>query len=143
MGLNGKFVVPTAASNQEITKLWKRMMEIPDEIEVQLATGNGLEFFWGYQTTMDTIPCTLRTSNMHGGSCVFPGPDSFKADQISRILNVKVPPIEQCHVTPRGNGGAIIQFDGEAVPLEMRILRQHLMAWNLEGRILEGPIVST
>jgi hypothetical protein len=80
---------------------------------------------------------------MHGDSLILPGPENFKADQIGRLLDVKVPPIEQCQITAQGKGGAIIQFDGEVKPLGLRILRQHLIAWNLEGRILEAPIVST
>jgi hypothetical protein len=138
-----QFVVPAAANIQEVVELWRRLMEIPDEIEAEATSGNARDLFWGHRTAAETIPCTLRTTNMHGDTCVFPGPDQFKADQIGRILDVKIPPIPQCQITPRGHGGAIIQFDGDVTPLGLKILREHLLAWNLEGRILEAPMVST
>jgi hypothetical protein len=80
---------------------------------------------------------------MHGDTSVFPGTDQFKADQIGRILDVKVPPIPQCEIIPRGNAGAIIQYDGGIPPLGMRILKEHLLAWNVNGRIFEAPLASS
>jgi hypothetical protein len=106
-------VVPTAANVQEIVEIWRRVLEVPDEIRIEARSGNGIEIFWGFYSAADIIPCTLRTHNMHGDTCVFPGPDSFKADQIGRILDVNVPPISQCHIIPRGKGGAIFEFNGE------------------------------
>jgi hypothetical protein len=55
------FVVPTAANIHEIVELWKRVMEIPDEIQIEARSGNGFEIFWGYCSAAETIPCTLRT----------------------------------------------------------------------------------
>jgi hypothetical protein len=136
-------VVPTAANVQEIVEIWRRVMEIPEEIQIEARSGNGIGIFWGYRTAADTIPCTLRTSNMHGNSCVFPGPDNFKADQIGRILDVKVPPISLCHVTPLGSGGATLVYDGEVPPLGLKLLKEHLLAWNLEGTILEDLMASS
>jgi hypothetical protein len=60
------FVVPTAANMQEIIELWKRTLEIPDEIEVVARSGNGQEIFWGFKSAASVIPCILRTLNMHG-----------------------------------------------------------------------------
>jgi hypothetical protein len=74
------FVVPTAANATEIVELWRRVLEVPEEIHIGARSGNGFEYFWGYRTAADVIPCTLRTHNMHGDSQIFPGPDNFKAD---------------------------------------------------------------
>jgi hypothetical protein len=109
-------VVPTAANVQEIVEIWRRVLDVPGEIRIEARSGNGTEIFWGFYTAADTISCTLRTHNMHGNTCVFPGPDTFKADQIGRILDVKLPPISQCHVIPREKGGSIIEFNGEVPP---------------------------
>jgi hypothetical protein len=90
VGRADNLVVPVAANIQEIIELWKRLMEIPNEIEIEARSWNAKEYFWGYRTAAETIPCTLRTANMHGDTCIFPGQDQFKADQIGRILDVKV-----------------------------------------------------
>jgi hypothetical protein len=74
---------------------------------------------------------------------VFPGTDQFKADQIGRLLDLKVPPIVQCQIKQRQRGGAIIECDGEVVPFGLRILKEHQFEWNLEGRILEAPAITT
>jgi hypothetical protein len=66
---------------------------------------------------------------MHSDSCIFPGPENFKADQIGRILDVKVPPISMCQVTLREKGGAILTFDGEVPPLGLRLLKEHIFTW--------------
>jgi hypothetical protein len=80
---------------------------------------------------------------MHGDAQIFPGPDDFKADQNGRILDVTVPPIDQCQVTPRSNGGAVIVYNGEVPPLGLKLLKEHLLSWNAESRIIAAPMVST
>jgi hypothetical protein len=57
-----------------------------------------------------------------------------------KLLDVKVPPIGMCQATPREKGGAILTFDGEVPPLGLRLLKEHLFTWNLEGRILDAPM---
>jgi hypothetical protein len=137
------FVVPNAAPTQRVAELWREVLEVTAGIGIEARTGNNSEYFWGYRTAQETIPCTFRATNFHGDSCVFPGSDLFKADQIGRLLDFKVPPITQCQITQRQRRGAIIEFDGEVVPLGLRILKEHQFAWNLEGRILEAPTVTT
>jgi hypothetical protein len=80
------FVVRNDMSIQEITLLWKSFMEVPDGMRINVQTGNNQEYFWGYVTAAETVPYTLRTTN-------------FKAEQIGRLLDVKVPPLAQCDVT--------------------------------------------
>jgi hypothetical protein len=133
-------VVPTAANMQEIVEIWRRVLEIPEEIQIEARSGNGIEIFWGFRSTAEMIPYTLRTQNVHGDSHIFPDPDNFKADQIGRILDVKVPPIPMCQVTSRERGGAILTFDGEVPSLALKLLKEHLFTWNLEGRMLVAPM---
>jgi hypothetical protein len=109
-------VVPTNANIHEIVEIWKRVLEIPEDIQIEARRGNGTDSFWGYQSAKDVVPYTLRTTNMHGDPQVFPGPENFKADQIGRILGVKVPPFLHCQITPRLNDGEILVYDGEVPP---------------------------
>jgi hypothetical protein len=44
-----------------------------------------------------------------------------------------------CQVTPREKGGAILTFDGEVRPLGLRLLKEHLFTWNVEGSMLNAP----
>jgi hypothetical protein len=74
---------------------------------------------------------------------IWVGMSQFKAEQIGWLLDVKVPPVKQCQITQRKGGGAIIAYDGEIVPLGLKIVKEHLMVWNIEGRILESPIITT
>jgi hypothetical protein len=136
-------VVRNDATDLQIANQWKALLEIPDSIRLSIRTGNNTDYFWGYRSEPETIPCIFRTPSFHGNAKVFDGPDQFKAEQISRILDVKMPPITQCHVS-RVNGGPVyIPYGGEVVPLGLRILREHLLSWNLEGRILTAPNVTT
>jgi hypothetical protein len=36
-----------------------------------------------------------------------------------------------------------IQYDGGVVPLGLKIPKEHTMAWNIEARVLEAPVVTT
>jgi hypothetical protein len=128
---------------KEITLLWKEFMEVPDGIRMTVKTGNNQEYFWGFETEEVTVRCTLRATNFHGDSGIFLGSDLFKAEQIGRLLDVKIPPFVQCNTTHRAGGGAILQFDGDVVPLGLKMLKEHQLAWNVEGRILEAPVITT
>jgi hypothetical protein len=137
------FVVPRAANIHQILDLWKRFLEVPADIEMHMQRGNGAEFYWSLETTKDLITYTLQMTNFHGDVKVFEGSPHFVADQIGRLLDIKMPPFDRCQlITRRGLGPRII-FDDEVVPLNLRMLRQHLLAWNLEGRILKAPQVTT
>jgi hypothetical protein len=136
------FVIPRAAEVQEVANMWKKMLEKRDDIGMRVTSGNGEEFFWGYETAKDMVTYTFRAPNFHGDARVFGGTTHFEADQISRLLDFKMPPFAKCQLTPR-KGGAFIQFDGDVTPLGLKILRQHLLSWNIEGRILKAPQVTT
>jgi hypothetical protein len=138
-GLVDTFVVPRTPMAQQVEDLWRQYLEVPDDIGMDVKTGNGEEFYWGYLTAKDLVTYTFRAANFHGDVRVFEGPPHFEADQISRILDVKMPPFAKCHLTPRARTGPIIQFDDEVAPLGLKILKQHLLVWNIEGRILKAP----
>jgi hypothetical protein len=75
------FVVRNDMSIQEITLLWKKLLEIPDGIKIHVQTGNNQEYFWGYVTAAETVPYTLRAANFHGDAGIFLGPDLLKPDK--------------------------------------------------------------
>jgi hypothetical protein len=133
-------VVPNAANAAEIMEIWRRVLEVPDGIDTEVRSGNGIEYFWGYRTAAETFPTTLRSHNMHADIQIFPGANTFKADQICRLLDIKVPPFDLCQVTAKNDGGEIFEFDGETPQLNLRILKEHTFSWNLEGVILSAPM---
>jgi hypothetical protein len=104
------FVVPRTATAQQVADLWKSSLEVPADIGLEVRTGNGEEFYWGYRTAKDVVPYTFRAPNFHGDANVFTGSPHFEADQIGRLLDFKVPPFAKCLLNPRARGGSIIQF---------------------------------
>jgi hypothetical protein len=118
-------------------------LEVPDTISLGIRTRNNSDYFWSYRIVRDTISCIFRTRSTHGNANICDGPNQFKAEQIGRILDIKMPPISQCHVSRDTGGPVIIQYDGEVVRLGLKILNEHLLSWNLEGRILTDPDIST
>jgi hypothetical protein len=136
-------VVPQTADVYQVRDLWKRFMEVPPDIEMQMQTADGHEFYWSLETAKDPIPYSIKAANFHGDANAFSGPHQFVADQISRLLDVKVPPFALCQVTQRRSFGPRIEFDGEVSQLSFRILREHRLSWNIEGRILRAPQAST
>jgi hypothetical protein len=142
-GRTDTFVVPQTATVQQVTYLWRRLVEVPDDIGLQVTTGSNSEYFWGYLTTKATISVAFCTPNIRSDVCIFTGQPSFEADQIGILLDVKVPPIPKCQVTPRHRDGPVIRYDEDLSPLGLRILKTYLLSWNLEGTILKAPLVTT
>jgi hypothetical protein len=70
-GRTDTFVVPRAANIHQIADLWKRFLEVPDDIGMDVKTGNGAEFYWGLVTAKDLITYTFRAPNFRGGVRVF------------------------------------------------------------------------
>jgi hypothetical protein len=138
-----KMVKRNNASEMQILNQWKASLEIPDTIRLGIRTRNNTDYFWSYRSVPDTIPCVFRTRATQGNANILDGPHQFKAEQIGRILDIKMPPISQCHVSRENGGPVIIQFDGEVVRLGLKIMNEHLLSWNLEGRILIDPNVTT
>jgi hypothetical protein len=128
------FIVPQTASVRQIRDLWKRFLEVPDDIELVVQTPNDAEFCWGYETAKEMVTYTFRATNFHGDMRVFGGSPHFEADQMCKLLDFKMRPLAKFHLTPRRGLGPSIQHDEIVVLLGLRILKQHLLAWNLEGR---------
>lgn len=74
------------------------------------------------------ISCTLRSRNNVENAIIFAGSDTFKAEQLSRIFGVKVPPLEQCHITIQTDGSELIEQDEDWIPLALSVLREHALA---------------
>jgi hypothetical protein len=63
-------------------------------------------------------------------------------DQLCRIFGVKVPPFELCQVS-QANGKMTVEQDDEWYQMSWNILREHALAWNLNGRMISAPTVTT
>jgi hypothetical protein len=132
-------VIRNNSTELQILNQWKTLLEIPEPIRLSIRTGNGTDYFWTCHSNPETIPCVVRALSFHRNANIFGGPDQFKAEQIWRILDIKMPPIVQCHVSRVNDGPVNIQYGGEVAPPGLKILREHLFAWNCEGRILTAP----
>jgi hypothetical protein len=44
------FVIPNAATTQNVAELWRYIMDVPVGIGMEVRTGNNSEYFWGYRT---------------------------------------------------------------------------------------------
>jgi hypothetical protein len=95
------FVVPISADINEVRDLWKRVMEVPAEVQVHMQTSNGHLFSWSLESAIDLTPYTLKAANFHGNACVYAGTNHFVADQLGRKLDLKIPPFALCQVVPR------------------------------------------
>jgi hypothetical protein len=67
---------------------------------------------------------------------VYDGSDTLKADQLSRMLEIKVPPFVKGRISPQVQGGVIIEYDEEWTPLNRRVLREHELIRNVEGTMI-------
>jgi hypothetical protein len=137
------FVVPVNSNVHQVHDLWKRYLEIPHDIEMHMQTANNHEFYWSLETDREVVAFTFRSSNFHGNANVFEGSPHFVAEQLSRNLGLKIPPLMLCRRTPRRGHGPSMQFDGEVPALNHRLLKEHRLSWNIEGTILSAPQVTT
>jgi hypothetical protein len=136
-------VVPVNADVFQVRDLWKRLLEIPHDIDVHVQTTNGQEFYWNLETARSELTFTLKTTNFQGNADIFEGSPHFIAEQLSRELGLKMPPLTLFRQTPIPRHGSSIQFDGEVPSLNHRLLKEHRLAWNLEGTILRAPQATT
>jgi hypothetical protein len=115
-----RMVIRKNASESQILNQWKTLLEIPDTVSLSIRTRNNTDYFWSYRIVPDTIPCVFRTRLTHGNANICDGPNQFKAEQIGRILDIKMPPISHCRGSRENGGPVIIHFDGEVVGLGSR-----------------------
>jgi hypothetical protein len=106
------FVVPANTTAQKIVDLWRSIIEAPPNVAVFIRSGKDSIFHWGYSSTENTVPYQLETSTMRWNVSIFPGTTQFEADQITRILEIKTPPLVKAHRINR-HSVATIQFDDE------------------------------
>jgi hypothetical protein len=108
------FVVPAQANVHQVRDLWKRYLEIPHDMEMQVQTANNHELYWSLETHRNVVAFTFRSLNFHGNASVFEGSPRFVADQLSRNLSLNMPPFTLCQQAPRRGLGPIIQFDTDS-----------------------------
>jgi hypothetical protein len=83
-------------------------------------------------SSVPSINCTLASDENRGNANIHDGSDSFRTEQIGRILDAKVPPFEKCQVTVKDTRVTIRQ-PGDLIPLGLRVLKEHDLAWMSEG----------
>jgi hypothetical protein len=142
-GKTDTFVVPRTANVTQIRDLWARIIEVPHDVEMHLLAGNEEDHHWSLESMKEPAACTSRAVGFHGDIRIFSGSPHFEADQIGRLLDFKVPPLALCQSSPRRNLGPVIQYDAGVVPLGLRILKQHVLVWNLGGTMLRAPQITT
>jgi hypothetical protein len=129
---------------RSIGNLCKKPLDAPVDSEVQCAMHNQLEFHWGYRegSAVPLLACTLISDNNRGNANICDGSDAFNADQIGRILGVKVPPFAKCHIEVK-DAHATIRYAGEWIQLGLRVLKEHILAFQLEGSLIEAPVATS
>jgi hypothetical protein len=105
---------------------------------------NELECHWGHRegSSVPLISCTLISDNNRGNANIYDGSNMFKADQMGRMLDVKIPPFEKCQVEIR-NDRAIIRQPGDLIPRGLRSLKEHVFAFQYEGQTIEASGVTS
>jgi hypothetical protein len=132
-------VVPANANAYQVRDLWSQMLELPDDVIMQVASGNGHEFYWTLEAARPEISFSFHSTNLRGNANIFEGSHHFRAEQLSRRLGIKIPPLTTCRVTPRRNHGPTIAYDGEVPQLSHKLLKTHRLSWQMDGKIFAAP----
>jgi hypothetical protein len=135
-------VVPANADVYQVRALWKQLLEIPDDIQLHVQTANNREFYWTLESPRSETTFTFSAMNLRGNASIYEGSSHFRAEQLSRRLGVKIPPLKICKVTLRQRLGPVIEYDGEVRQLSHKLLKTHLFSWNLNGTIFTSPEVN-
>jgi hypothetical protein len=72
---------------------WARFIEVPHDVQIHMVAFNDHEYHWGLDSAKAPIAFTFRSANIHGNVCIFDGSHTFVAEQLSRNLGIKVPPL--------------------------------------------------
>jgi hypothetical protein len=132
-------VVPVHANAYQVRDLWSQILELPRDIAMEVASSNGHEFYWSLATTKPVVPYSFVATNFRGNAEIFEGPPQFIADQLSRILGVKIPPLSKCKITSRRSHGSLIEYDGEVPQLSHKLLKTHNLAWRINNSVIAAP----
>jgi hypothetical protein len=144
MGLTDSFVVPGAAQPADIAALWSKVIGYPPNARIGCYTRDSENYHWGYPdgTPAPTFVFTLCTPSQRFSFKAYTGSDMFRADQLSRILGVKIPPLEKARISRHPDGGTLIELDEEWVPLNSKIIRELELSWNVDGQLIHAPDVT-
>jgi ribonuclease HI len=137
-----KLIVKKNAANDHIAKLWARILDIPAGVTIRLDTRNQFDYHWAFQRYSERIPCRFITTFDQANLSIIDGSHTFNAEQISRILDLKCPPIPQCHISREDGGPVIIEYREEVQRLGLKILNEHTFSWNIEGRTISDQNVT-
>jgi hypothetical protein len=89
-------VVPSNADIFQVRDLWKRLLEVPHDIDMNVQTANNHEYYWNLISARAEVTFPLQTTNFQGNAQILEGPPHFVADQLSRVLGLKTPPLALC-----------------------------------------------
>jgi hypothetical protein len=117
-----RMVIPLNAEIRDIAILWRRILDIPGSLELQCARHNEMESHWGFREGDSTplVTYTIASDNNRGNATIYEGSETFKADQIGRLLVIKVPPFAQARIEAKTYHVTLF-FDGEWIPLGPRV----------------------
>jgi hypothetical protein len=86
-------VIPGNAQIEDVRKLSCKLIDCRTNVVLQCNSHNAEEYYWefGEMSSEPLVACTLRSPSSQANARIYDGSDPFKADQISRLLDVKVP----------------------------------------------------
>jgi hypothetical protein len=122
-GRTDALVVPQRANVHQVRDIWKQLLDVTDDVELTVSSGNGVHFHWGLESGGEEVDCTLRAPDFRGNVRIFVGSAHFEAEQISRILRTISPyrPAGRIHGFGSDCGGA---KEGSASTFGSRFRRQ-------------------
>jgi hypothetical protein len=138
-------VIPGQAQTLEVVNLWRRMIDCPDNVTLQINFHNGQECHWAFagSSAASHINCTLCSNIDRRRALILDGSDAFKADQLSRLLGIKMPPFVSCAISTELPGEVSFNFNGEWISWNSRVLREHELVWEVAGRQIHAPQATT
>jgi hypothetical protein len=132
-------IVPVNATIDQVRELWSRMLELSRGISMQVLSTNGREYYWSLSSAHPEVSFTFTAKNFRGNGNIFDGSPHFQGEQLSRRLNVKIPPLPFCRISPRRDSGQLIHYDEEVPQLSHKLLKTHKLAWQMNGKIIQAP----
>jgi hypothetical protein len=137
-------VIPLNAEIRDIATLWRRILDMPESLELQCARHSEMECHRGFKEGSVTplATYTIASDSNRPNATIYEGSETFKADQIGRLLVIKVPPFAQAKIEARANH-VTLSFECEWITLGLRVLREHDLAFQLRGSLIEAPTITS
>jgi hypothetical protein len=136
MGRVNFFVIPHDAIPRDIAELWRWVIDAPQDSQIEVVPRSAEVFMWSYGIRPSSVSYAIETASMRYTVDVFPGTTQYEADQISRLLDIKMPPLTLARKSKLARAGFKLDFDCDCVPLAQHMMAEHIFSWNLEGTIL-------